>query len=262
MLALLLMLASTGQAPVPAPIAAGEDHYFGYDAHMAAQYLKLQADGRYFMVDVQHRYTEVADTGRWRSEGHNLVLESERVPRDIDLGEFQVYVHNECAERVLPELRSVLQAWRDEGRPVPAKAMDGLQFPTSAHPIAGDPQQRCRVSFWYTPAEGSADPVPVARLDPVLAGIDRWLADPAAQRIHEYGAWRYRRQQFLVPLRPGMGPGPMSAGEVRKSMDSGRGERAAFVYYAISAQQFAKAANCTYPFKFVEAMNKPCNQHP
>jgi hypothetical protein len=203
-------------------------------------------------------FTEVGDAGHWRSEGRTVVLDSDQDARDIDAGEFQVYVHDRCAEKVLPDLRAALRAWRERGEPVPAKAMEGMQFPASEDALANDP--RCRVSFWYTPADGADDAVPAKRLGPVLAAIDAWLADPAAQRVFEYRAWTYRGERFLVPMRSGMGPGPMSAGEVRKEMDSGRGERAGFVYYAISAQAFAKAANCPYAFKFDKQMNQPCNQ--
>jgi hypothetical protein len=94
----------------------------------------------------------------------------------------------------------------------------------------------------------------------VIRAIDAWLADADSQRIFEYQAWDYRGERFLVPMRPGMSPVPLSARDVRDEMHESHGRRVPYVYYDITAEDFASLANCTYAYKFHAGMNSACNE--
>ena len=259
MLATLLLLASAGSPPALVTLAVGEDHYFGADAYTSADYLYLQADGRYQVVDVQHMFTRVADTGRWRVADWSVILESDHAVRNIDLGEFQVYLFDRCGEQALPSLRDEIRKLRDGGKPVSPKVLDKLAATRTGDPQGRGPASLCGASLGYFPNDTPAGPVPVERLDPVLAAIDEWLATAAKQHLFEYQAWEYRGERFLVPMRTGIRFTRTTVGGVREDMDLEGGGRAPYVYYAIPATEHAQRTNCTYAFKFHPGMNAPCN---
>ena len=257
---LLVMAATIAPAPKPAAIAFGQDHYFGADAYDSATYLHLRPWGRYEVVDVQHMFNRVMDEGRWFSRPHGVVLESERDERDIQVGDFNIYLVGACGRETLPELRAAIAAIGKRGEQVLPREIENLQAERVAHPSGHGPRHLCfaAVGFSaYNHPEGYL--VPVADLDLLLQRIDAWLAEAATQNQFEYSAWEYRGEQFLVPMRPGMTPVDTSLQWVHKEMDDNAGRRAPYVYYAIPAHEFDKRSRCTYAFKFHPGMNKPCN---
>lgn len=254
-----ITLAAVGEVPRPISIEATQDHYFGADAYTSAEYLHLAADGRYAVVDVEHMFTEVGDTGRWQVRAGRVVLESERSVRDIDLGEFKVFVFDRCGQETLPELRGKIAALIEEGGRIAPAVLDRIAIRRKAHPLGRDPEGFCGASLSYSPDKYPPRPVPAKRLDAVLAAIDAWLAEEDTQHVFEYQAWEHQGERFLVPTKPGMHAVQQSAEEVRDQMDRSNGQRAPYVYYAIPAQEHARRTNCTYPFKFATEMNRPCN---
>lgn len=258
LVSLVLAVAAGAASPVPIEIAEGKDHYFGADAHSSASYLHLMADGRYVVIDAQHMFTEIDDEGRWRSDGHGVVLESDHSVRNIEVGDFRVYIFDRCGEDTLPELRASAQALIDAGGRVAVGDDPVVSTRRSGHPLGRGPDKVCGASLSYSPDDHPAKPFRASRLRKVIAAIDAWLADAEAQNIFEYRAWDYRGERFLEPVRPGMHAVQESAEDVRREMDEGGG-LAPYVYYAMSAEDYAQEANCTYAFKFFPQLNAPCN---
>lgn len=261
LLSLAFVLVASSSNPQPVAIAAGKDHYFGADAGTGAEYLNLGAGGRYTVVNVEHMFTEVGDTGRWRVEGRSIVLESDSSVRDIDLGEFHVHIFDRCGQEALPELREAIRKLRAKGERIKVNEFgDVVRAGRTGHPLGRGPGKDCGASLGYLPDEYPAKPLRAKQLDPVLAAIDAWLADAAAQNIFEYTAWEYRGERFLVPMRAGMHAVQETEADVKELMDRYDGHRASYVYYRISAEEFAKRANCTYAFKHYPQMNAQCNE--
>lgn len=259
-MSLVLTLAASGAAPAPFEITSGKDYHFGADAHTSASYLRLMADGHYVVVDTQHMFTEIDDEGQWQATGQNILLESDYSVRDIEVDDFKVYIFDRCGEETLPELRDATQALVASGKLVPVDESGGvIDISRTDHALGRGPNKSCGATLVYSPDEYPPKPLRARRLGKVVAAIDAWLADAAAQHIFEYRSWEYRGERFLEPLRPGMHAVQEDVRETKKTMDRYDGHRAPYVYYAISAEEYAKRANCTYAFKFHPQMNAPCN---
>jgi hypothetical protein len=258
MFAYLLMLAAAA-GPVPASPIPGINHYYGADAFTSAEYLHLRADGRYVRVDAQHMFSEIADEGRWRLAGGSILLESDWRVRDIEVGEFRVYVFDRCGQEALPELRAKLLRIRERGEPISSESLEALSVTRRRPSPAHGPGAFCGASFGHSPDSYPAKPVPAKRLDTALAAIDAWLAEAPTQNIFEYRGWVYRGERFLVAMQPGTDAVRFTASEIRQQMDKDGG-RAPYHFYEITEQDFNRRANCTYAFKTYTQLNKPCNK--
>jgi hypothetical protein len=260
----LLLWVGAPSTALPADViavefSAGRDYFFRSDHLTSADYLQLAKDGTYSEVDVEHMFTQLSDRGSWSSQGNRLILVSDIAVRSIETSHYTVHVFDRCGVELLPQLKKKIAALKSkvaDGR-VTADQVERLEIRRKAKP----PLRRCGPSVSMDPGfkfdVGFADAV---SLDILNAAIDGYLDDRENQNRFVYDQFSYENHNFLATAAPGQRAVETTPASFKEAVDRESGWTPSFALIEIDKATYDRGVTCTYAFKVIKEMNKPCNE--
>jgi hypothetical protein len=218
------------------------DLYFKEDHYTGAEYLRLAADGRYERILREHMGVWVADRGKWQESEGTIVLESDRLLREIVAPAGRIPVSDASRVR-LPDLRIKLQALMD---------MEPVSEPIHAFQLASisveSGEGGLRVEL--VPAVEARGLVSRGEFQSLLSSIDEYLLSQLRHRSRSR-LETHRGVTFLVSMGEGVRSPIVDAEETRSQIDELDGGIPAYVLAEVPQQVYECEIRETYPFRIV-----------